>query len=68
MNLRLLLISVGVLFGAVVLLCLGGLGEIELATVAQCSNYLCDTPQTADVLPKFDYAALMREERRIGMR
>jgi hypothetical protein len=45
MNLRLLLISVGVLFGAVVLLCLGGLGEIELATASQCgANYLCDTP------------------------
>jgi hypothetical protein len=69
MNLRLLLISVGVLFGAVVLLCLGGLGEIELATASQCgANYLCDTPQTVDARPKLDYSALVREERRIGLR
>jgi hypothetical protein len=67
MNIRLLLVSAGALLVAVVLLCLGGIGEIELATDSQCYGYLCQ-PQTADVAHKLDYAALMREESRVGLR
>ena len=68
MSIRFLLISVGVLLGSVVLLCLGGLGEIELATASQCgANYLCDTPQTAEVR-HLDSDALLREEHRLGLR
>jgi hypothetical protein len=68
MNIRFLLISAAVLLAAVVLLCLGGLGEIELATASQCgANYLCDTPQTAEVR-HLDSDALLREEHRVGLR
>jgi hypothetical protein len=68
MNLRFLLISAGALLVAVVLLCLGGLGEIELATASQCGgNYLCDIPQTAEVR-HLDSDALLREDRRLGLR
>jgi hypothetical protein len=67
MNLRFLLMSVGVLLGAGVLLCLGALGAVELATASQCSNYICDTPQTAEVR-QLDSGALLREEHRVGLR
>jgi hypothetical protein len=69
MNLRFLLISVGVLLGSVILLCLGGLGEIEWAMDSQCgaTNYLCQPPQTAEVRHS-DSDALLLAGRRVGLR
>jgi hypothetical protein len=68
MNTHFLLMSAGALVAAVILLCLGGLGEIELATASQCgANYLCDIPQSAEIR-HLDSAALLREERRVGLR
>jgi hypothetical protein len=67
MNTRFLLMSTGALVAAVILLCLGGLGEIEFATASLCSNYICDTPQTVEVR-QLDSDALLREEHRVGLR
>jgi hypothetical protein len=76
MNLRALFVTVGMLLGVAALFLLGGFGEIELVAAGQCagSNYLCEPqtadvqPQTTDSQPRLDYAALIREERRVGLR
>jgi hypothetical protein len=67
MNARFLLISASVILAAAVLLCVGGLGAIELAT-AECgaNGYLCVPQQPAR--HDLDYAALMRAEQRVGLR
>jgi hypothetical protein len=77
MNLRALFLTVGILLAGAVLFLLGGFGEIELVTAGRCgggSTYLCEPqtadvqPQPADIQPRLDYAALMRAERRVGLR
>jgi hypothetical protein len=68
MNIRFLLIPLGLLLCAGVLLCLGALGAVELATVDQCgASYFCDVPETAEVRP-LDSDALLRAEQRVGQR
>jgi hypothetical protein len=62
MTLSFLVVSVCVLLAATVLLFVGGIAEIEVATASQCdANYLCDIPQTIDAPRKLDYAALIPE-------
>jgi hypothetical protein len=71
MNLRALCLTVGMLLAWIVLFLVGGLGAVELATTDQCgaTGYLCVPPaQTADTQTSLDYAALMRAERRVGLR
>jgi hypothetical protein len=71
MNLRALFLTVGMLLAVIVLFLVGGFGAVELATADQCggAGYLCVPPaQTAGTQPSLDYAALMRAERRVGLR
>lgn len=67
MTMHFLLSSAGLLIGAVVLLGLGGLGEIEIATLGQCNGYFCQ-PQIIDIQPKPGDAALTRKDERLGLR
>ena len=69
MNLRFLLIP-AIIFAAAALFCVGGLGELELATANQCfgSAYLCErTPHVAVARHDLKYAALRRAKHRFGL-
>jgi hypothetical protein len=65
MTMHAILAFAGAILCAITLFCLGGLGEIELATSVQCYGYFCEL-QTQQ--PKSDYVSLMREDERVGLR
>jgi hypothetical protein len=70
MNLRHLFTALVLLLATVVLLFLGGLGEVEVLTARDCgpSTYLCEPRQTGDSQPILTYASILRAEHRVGLR
>jgi hypothetical protein len=66
MTMHFLLTSAGATLGAIALFFLSGLGEIELDNSVECNGYLSQ-PQTTDVQPERDYAALTRADERVGL-